>query len=101
MMIKMIRNRKFLYFYFNFILCNLKNIFFKNINDASTKIKNQDINITDTNGYAFNTRTPISAVYIGDISINYAIVSFSNVVMIRSFISFGTFTTCPARVYYI
>ena len=76
---------------------------FKNINDASTKIKSQNINITSSNGYTFNTGTPISAVYIGgDVNNNaYAIIVNSNVIMIRSFISFGIIDTGPVRVYYI
>ena len=80
----------------------MKKKYFKNINDASTKIKSQNINITSSNGYAFNTETPISAVYIGeDVNNNtYAIITNSNVVMIRSFMSFGAITG-PARVYYI
>lgn len=69
-------------------------------NDASTKIKSQDINITNNNGYTFNTGSPISAVYTGNESTNYAIVTFSNVIMIRGFGSFGSSTTGPARVYY-
>ena len=73
---------------------------FKNINDASTKIKSQNINIISTGGYTFNTGTPISAVYIGDTITNYAIVTFSNVVMILS-LGFGSSTLGPARVYYI
>ena len=81
----------------------MKKKYFKNINDASTKIKSQNINITSSNGYTFNTGTPISAVYTGnDVNKNtYAIVTSSNVVMIRSFISFGVIDTGPARVYYI
>lgn len=80
----------------------MKKKYFKNINDASTKIKSQNINITSSNGYTFNTGTPISAVYIGeDVNNTYAIVTNSNVVMIRSFIAFGANTTGPARVYYI
>lgn len=70
-------------------------------NDASTKIKHQDINITDNSGYKFTTGSPISAVYTGNESTNYAIVTFSNVVMIRGFGSFGSSTTGTARVYYI
>ena len=70
-------------------------------NDASTKIKSQDINITNNDGYTFNTGSPISAVYTGNESTNYAIVTFSNVVMIRGFGSFGSSTTGTARVYYI
>ena len=77
---------------------------FKNINDASTKIKSQNINITSSNGYTFNTGTPISAVYIGNADISYpiAIVTCSNVVIIRSLGSIGSpITTGTARVYYI
>ena len=79
----------------------MKKKYFKNINDASTKIKSQNINITSSDGYTFNTGTPISAVYIGDTTTNYAIVTYSNVVMIRGFGSFGSSTTGLARVYYI
>ena len=76
---------------------------FKNINDASTKIKSQNINIISTGGYTFNTGTPISAVYIGVDNFNntYAIIVNLNIVMIRSFASFGSSYTGPARVYYI
>lgn len=69
--------------------------------DASTKIKSQNINITSTNGYVFNTGTPISAVYTGNENTNYAIVTFSNIIMIRGFGSLGSSTTGPVRVYYI
>ena len=82
----------------------MKKKYFKNINDASTKIKSQNISITSISGYTFNTGTPISAVYTGDANINYsiAIVTCSNVVIIRNFGSFSsTTTTGPARVYYI
>lgn len=48
MMIKTIRNRKFLYFYFNFILCKWKYILLKNINDASIKYI---FTASDQNGY--------------------------------------------------
>ena len=70
-------------------------------NDASTKIKYQDINITDSNGYTFRTGSPISAVYIGSTSSNYAIITFLNVIMIKGFGSLGSSTTGTARVYYI
>lgn len=70
-------------------------------NDASTKIRHQDINVTDSSGYTFRTGTPISAVYIGDTSSNYAIITFSNVIMIKGFGSLGSSTTGTARVYYI
>ena len=73
---------------------------FKNINDASTKIKSQNINITSSNGYTFNTGTPISAVYIGNDSNNYAIVNFSNIIIIRGSIALVN-NTGPVRVYYI
>lgn len=72
-----------------------------NINDASTKIKSQNINITDSDGYTFNTGTPISAVYTGSSSTNYAIITFSNIIMIRGFGSLGSSTTGPVKVYYI
>lgn len=61
----------------------------------------QDINVTDSNGYTFRTGTPISAVYTGDTSSNYAIITFSNVIMIKGFGSLGSSTTGTARVYYI
>ena len=71
-------------------------------NDASTKIKSQDINITDNSGYKFTTGSPISAVYTGDKDDNYAIIILSNKIVIRGFGGslFGN-TTGPARVYYI
>ena len=72
-----------------------------NQSDASTKIKSQNINIISKNGYTFNAGTPISAVYTGNESTNYAIVTLSNVVMIRGFGTFGSSYTGPARVYYI
>ena len=80
----------------------MKKKYFKNINDASTKIKSKNINITSTNAYAFNTGTPISAVYRGVDNFNntYAIIVNLNVVMIRNNISYGSITG-PARVYYI
>lgn len=71
------------------------------LNDASTKIKSQDISITNSNGYTFNTGTPISAVYTGNESNNYAIITSSNIVMIRGFGSLGSSITGTARVYYI
>lgn len=70
-------------------------------NDASTKIKYQDINVTYSDGYTFRAGTPISTVYIGDTSSNYAIIIFLNVIMIKGFGSLGSSTTGPARVYYI
>ena len=73
---------------------------FKNINDASTKIKSQNISITSINGCTFNTGTPISAVYIGNDSDNYAIVNFSNIIIIRGSIALVN-NTGPVRVYYI
>ena len=76
---------------------------FKNINDASTKtkIKSQNINITSSDGYTFNTGTPISAVYIGDTTTDYAIVTSSNIIIIRGLLTLGSSDTGPARVYYI
>ena len=71
------------------------------LNDASTKIMYQDINITDNDGYAFRTGTPISAVYIGDETGSFAIVTFSNVIMIKDLLSLGSSSTGPVRVYYI
>ena len=72
MMIKTIRNRKFLYFYFNFILCKWKYILLKNINDAS---KNNHIKkITNVytskvynynNGFDFNHAYKIDGIMIG------------------------------------
>ena len=73
---------------------------FKNINDASNKIKSQNISITSISGYTFNTGTPISAVYIGNDSNNYAIVNFSNIIIIRGSIALDN-NTGPVRVYYI
>ena len=73
----------------------------KNINDASNKIKSQNISVTSISGYTFNTGTPISAVYIGDTTTNYAIVTSSNIIIIRGLISLGSSNTGPARVYYI
>ena len=70
-------------------------------NDASIKIKSQNISITNSDGYTFNTGSPISAVYTGNESTNYAIVTFSNVIMIRGFGSLGSSTTGTVRVYYI
>lgn len=70
-------------------------------NDASIKIRNQDINVTNSNGYKFTTGSPISAIYTGNTSTNYAIITFSNVVMIRGFGSLGSSTEGTARVYYI
>lgn len=71
-------------------------------NDASTKIKSQDINITNNDGYTFNIGTPISAVYTGNENTNYAIITLSNKIIIRGFggALFGN-TTGTARVYYI
>ena len=73
---------------------------FKNINDASNKIKSQNIKIRRSNGYTLNTGTPISEVYIGNDSNNYAIVNFSNIIIIRDSIALVN-NTGPARVYYI
>lgn len=70
-------------------------------NDASTKIKSQNINVTESNGYKFTTGSPISAIYIGDTSANYAIITFSNIIMIRGFGALGSSIAGPARVYYI
>ncbi len=80
-----------------------KKKYFKNINDASTKtkIKSQNINITSSDGYTFNTGTPISAVYIGDTTTDYAIVTSSNIIIIRGLLTLGSSDTGPARVYYI
>lgn len=71
-------------------------------NDASTKIKSQDINITDNSGYKFTTGSPISTVYTGDDDGNFAIIELSNKIMIRGLggALFGS-TTGPVRVYYI
>lgn len=71
-------------------------------NDASTKIRSQDINITDSGGYKFTTGSPISTVYTGDDDTNYAIIILSNKIIIRGFggALFGN-TAGPARVYYI
>lgn len=52
-------------------------------------------------GYTFITGTPISAVYIGKNTSNYAVVTFSNVIMIKGLGSIGYSITGPARVYYI
>ena len=71
------------------------------LNDASTKIKIQNINITSSSGYTFNTGSPISAIYTGKESTNYAIITFSNIIMVRGFVSFGSSNTGPVRVYYI
>lgn len=74
------------------------------LNDASTKIKSQDINITDSNGYKFTAGTPISAVYTGteDTSVNYAIIILLNVIVIKGLgSSLGFSSTGTARVYYI
>ena len=68
--------------------------------DASTKIRSQDINVTNSSGYQFTTGSPISAVYIGNTSSNYTIITLSNNIVIRSIAFFGN-TTGPARVYYI
>ena len=72
------------------------------LNDASTKIKSQDINITDTSGYKFTTGSPISTVYTGDVDTNFAIITLSNTIIIRGLggALFGN-TTGPVRVYYI
>ncbi len=71
-------------------------------NDASTKIKSQDINVTDNNGYTFTTGSPISAVYTGSESTNCAMITLLNKIIIRGFggALFGN-TTGTARVYYI
>ena len=80
MMIKTIRNRKFLYFYFNFILCKWKYILLKNINDAS---KNNNIKkITNVytskvynhgNVYYYNHAYKIDGTMIGyDFDFEYA-----------------------------
>lgn len=71
-------------------------------NDASTKIKHQDINITDNSGYKFTTGSPISTIYTGDNTDNFAIITLSNKILIRGLggALFGN-TTGPARVYYI
>ena len=70
-------------------------------NDASTKINICGINIISSDGYKFTIGSPISAVYTGNESTNYAIVTSSNVVMIRGFGSFGYSNTGTVRVYYI
>lgn len=71
-------------------------------NDASTKIKSQDINITDNSGYKFTTGSPISTVYTGDDDSNFAIITLLNKIIIRGLggALFGG-TTGPVRVYYI
>ena len=73
------------------------------LNDAFTKIRSQDINVTDSNGYKFTTGSPISAVYTGDESIYYAIIVSTNTIVIRNSNIGGMFsnTTGYARVYYI
>lgn len=75
--------------------------FILKVNDASIKIKSQDINITDNSGYKFTAGSPISTVYTGDDDTNYAIIILSNKIVIRGFggALFGG-TTGPARVYY-
>ena len=72
------------------------------LNDASTKVKSQDINITDNSGYKFTAGSPISTVSPGDDNTNYAIIILSNKIVISGIggALFGN-TTCPARVYYI
>ena len=71
-------------------------------NDASTKIKSQDINVTDNNGYTFTTGSPISVIYTGNENTNYAIITLLNKIIIRGFggALFGN-TTGTVRVYYI
>lgn len=72
------------------------------LNDASTKIKSTDINITDDSGYKFTAGAPISAVYTGNTNTNYAIITLLNVIVIKGFASsLGFNTTGTARVYYI
>lgn len=72
------------------------------LNDASTKVKSKDINITDDSGYKFTAGAPISAVYTGDKNTNYAIIILLNVIVIKGFASsLGFNTTGTARVYYI
>lgn len=71
------------------------------LNDASTKIRRQDINVTDSDGYTFRTGAPISAVYTGDERNTYAVITFSNIIVIKGFgSSLGFSTTGTAIVYY-
>ena len=72
------------------------------LNDASTKIKSRDINITDNSGYKFTAGAPISAVYTGDKNTNYAVIILLNLILIKGFGStIGLSTIGTARVYYI
>lgn len=66
---------------------------------TSTKIKNQYINITDSNGYTFNTGTPISA-YTTDSDQLYALIVKTNLIKIIS-MGLGFGTTGNVIVYYI
>lgn len=72
-MIKTIRNRKFLYFYFNFILCKWKYILLKNINDASIKYI---CTVSDQNGYykLSSNKTLVNAIIVDDLSSGFQFV---------------------------
>lgn len=68
-------------------------------NDASTKIRSQNIYIADINGYTFNTGTPISA-YTVDSDQLYALIVKTNLIKIMN-MGFGFGAVGNVIVYYI
>lgn len=71
-------------------------------NDASTKIKSQDINITDSsNGYSFNIGIPISAVCTKESNQYFAAIVRTNIIAIFTITGIAISASGTARVYYI